>query len=206
MSRTVAERADTLPAIAEVFREYGYEGASLSLIGKATGLGKGSLYHFFPGGKEEMAAAVLAEVDAWFEANVYAPLRDGSASMQAIEAMFDAVVSYFKSGRRVCLVGVLALGDARERFGDAIRGYFARWIEALADALIRYGRSRAEAKALAEEVVAGIQGAIVLARALDDPAAFSRTIDRLRVLVRTPSPINLGAAPGPGRRRKGLLR
>ena len=50
----VAERADTLPALAEVFREYGYEGTSLARITKATGLGKGSLYHFFPGGKAEI--------------------------------------------------------------------------------------------------------------------------------------------------------
>jgi hypothetical protein len=29
-------------------------------------LGKGSLYHFFPGGKEDMAKAVLDEVAVWF--------------------------------------------------------------------------------------------------------------------------------------------
>jgi hypothetical protein len=47
---------------------FGYrEGASLSLISEATGLGKGCLYHFFPGGKEEMADAVLSEIDGWFE-------------------------------------------------------------------------------------------------------------------------------------------
>jgi AcrR family transcriptional regulator len=52
----IAERSDTLPTLAEVFREHGYEDASLSLLSQATGLGKGSLYHFFPGGKEEMAS------------------------------------------------------------------------------------------------------------------------------------------------------
>ena len=57
MARMVAERADTLPGLAEAFREHGYAGASLSVIGEATGLGRGSLYHFFPGGKREMAEA-----------------------------------------------------------------------------------------------------------------------------------------------------
>ena len=32
MARTVAERSDVLPLLAEVFREHGYEGASLSLM------------------------------------------------------------------------------------------------------------------------------------------------------------------------------
>ncbi len=176
----VAERADALPALAEVFREHGYEGASLSLISKTTGLGKGSLYHFFPGGKEEMAAAVLAEIDAWFEANLFAPLRGSERPAEAIAAMFDAVEGYFRSGRRVCLVGALSLGDARDRFAGQVRGYFARWVEALAAALARAGWDEEPATALAEEVVAAIQGAIVLARALDDPGVFGRAIGQLR--------------------------
>lgn len=199
MAKTVAERADVLPAIAEVFREYGYEGASLALIGKATGLGKGSLYHFFPGGKEEMAASVLAEIDGWFEARIFAPLRDDSRPRQAIEAMFDSVEAYFRSGRRVCLVGVIALGDARERFAVQVSGYFSRWIAALTTALVREGQTRADAAAQAEEIVAGIQGAIVLARALDDPGAFGRTIAALRADRRHEMPVSRGAARDRGR-------
>ena len=45
--------------LTSVFRIYGYEGASLSRIAEATGLQRASLYHRFPGGKEEMAEAVL---------------------------------------------------------------------------------------------------------------------------------------------------
>ena len=180
MPRVVAERSDALPVLAEVFREHGYEGASLSLISKATGLGKGSLYHFFPGGKEEMAQAVLSEIDAWFENHVFAPLRKTSRPEDAISAMFDSVDAYFRSGRRVCLVGALALGDTRDRFASEVRSYFSRWVDALSGALIRSKRSSASARALAEEVVAGIQGAIVLARASDDPRAFARALVRMR--------------------------
>src|SRR5687767_6837809 len=61
MTKPVVDRADLLPLLAEVFRSHGYEGATLALISQATGLGKGSLYHFFPGGKAQMAADVLAE-------------------------------------------------------------------------------------------------------------------------------------------------
>jgi TetR/AcrR family transcriptional regulator, lmrAB and yxaGH operons repressor len=178
--KSVAERADVIPALAECFREHGYEGASLALIGEATGLGKGSLYHFFPRGKEEMASAVLAEIDAWFEQHVFAPLRDTDPPEDGIAAMFDAVDAYFRSGRRVCIVGAFALGDTRDRFARGVRRYFARWIEALRLALIRSGRSAASAASISEEVVAGIQGAIVLARALDDPKAFARVVERLR--------------------------
>ena len=176
---------ETLPVLAEVFREHGYAGASLALIGKATGLGKGSLYHLFPGGKAEMAACVLAEIDAWFEATLYQPLREADRPEIAISDMFGAVQTYFRSGQRVCLVGVLALGSGRDLFAEAVRGYFARWVAALADALRRSGHGEAASAALAEEIVAQIQGAIVLARALDEPAVFARALDALRSRIAT---------------------
>lgn len=185
MPRTVAERADVIPALAETFRDHGYEGASLAHITRRTGLGKGSLYHFFPGGKEEMAAAVLAEIDGWFERAVYAPLREGGDPLAAIDKMFTSVDAYFRSGRRVCLVGALALGDARDRFAGAIDRYFRAWIDALAGALIRAGRTTAEADALAEETVGTVQGALVLARAVDDPAVFGRILARAAARLRT---------------------
>ena len=183
MARTVSERKDALPALAEVFREHGFAGASLALISAATGLGKGSLYHFYPGGKEEMAAAVLEEIDGWFETRIFRPLREGADPGTAIAAAFDDVDAYFRSGQRVCLVGAFALGDARDLFGQAVNAYFARWIGALADALKRAGRDSAAAQDLAEEIVLEIQGAIVLARAMSDPAIFQRALKRMRARV-----------------------
>ncbi|MDR3524412.1 MAG: TetR/AcrR family transcriptional regulator [Acetobacteraceae bacterium] len=181
--RQVAERRDVIPVLAELFRENGYEATSLALIGAATGLGKGSLYHFFPGGKDEMARAVLADIDRWFETLIFQPLEQRPDPQAAISAMFDDVSAYFRSGRRVCLVGVLALGTVRDRFAETVQGYFTRWCAALASALQRAGHECAHAILLAEEIVVGIQGAIVLARALDDPGVFARCIERLRVLV-----------------------
>ena len=60
MAKFVNERADVLPVLVEVFREHGYDGTSLSVIGERTGLGKGSLYNFFPGGKDGRHALRLA--------------------------------------------------------------------------------------------------------------------------------------------------
>lgn len=180
MPRLIAERADALPALGELFREHGFEGTSLSMIGAATGLGKGSLYHFFPGGKAEMAAAVLAEIDAWFAAHVFEPLRRHPDPAAGIAQMLEAVDAYFRGGGRVCLVGVFALGATRDRFATAVRSYFAVWSVVLAEALARSGHSATAAADLAEEILAGIQGALVLSRALDDPGVFSRTLARLR--------------------------
>lgn len=180
MTKTRAERETVIPALGEIFREYGFEGTSLSVITERTGLGKGSLYHFFPGGKEEMATVVLAEIDNWFQVNVYRPLLEGDNPKAGIDHMFAAVEDYFRAGKRVCLVGVFALDNTRDRFATAVKDYFADWAKALAKALTRCGRSPAEARALTEDILGGIQGGLVLARALDDPAIFTRTLKRLQ--------------------------
>ncbi|MDE2517255.1 MAG: helix-turn-helix transcriptional regulator [Rhodospirillales bacterium] len=177
MPREIATRADVLAALAEIFREYGYDGASLSRISAATGLGRGSLYHFFPGGKAEMMQAVLAEIDAWFEQRIFAPLREDADPAAAIAAMLDTVAAYFHGGRRVCLPGALGLGDARAPFAQILSGYFTRWTASLAAALARL--DHADADALAEEALAAIQGAIVLSRALDRAEPFMRVLRRL---------------------------
>lgn len=188
MAKRIAERADLLAPLAELFREYGFEAASLALIGERTGLGKGSLYHFFPGGKEEMANAVLDEIDGWFEREVFRPLREGPDPNRAVAEMLVAVDAYFRSGRRVCLVGALALAETRNRFAERIKAYFADWDRALAGALERAGRSPEEASALSRETLALIQGALVLGRALDDPEIFGRLLANLKArFVSVPS-------------------
>lgn len=179
-AKTGAQREQVLALLAEVFRRYGFEGASLARLVQGSGLGKGSLYHFFPGGKDEMAAAVLARIDDWFRLQVFAPLRDGACARAGVAAMFDAVEAYFMSGQKICLVGLFALGCERDRFALQVSGYFTEWIAALAAPLRRAGVDPAQAAALAEEAVGAIQGALVLARALARPEVFGAALRRQR--------------------------
>ena len=184
MPRRILDRGDAVPLLAELFREQGFAGTSLSEITKRTGLGKGSLYHLFPDGKEEMARVVLEDVAGWFETNVFMPLRGGEDPAAGIDTMFRAVIDFFHSGRRVCLVGTFALDDTRERFAAEVQSYFAAWIRVLAAALKRNGFDSRTARETAEDVVAGIQGALVLARSQDEPAMFMRAMKRLQARTR----------------------
>lgn len=179
MLKRGVERKEILRALGEVFRAHGYEGASLTLITEATGLGKGSLYHLFPGGKQQMAAEVLADIDAWFELNIYAPLRDADDPARAVAAMIAGVDGYFHSGDRVCLVGVIALGVARDAFAETVEDYFVRWQAALAALLRRSGLSNAQAQRRAEDALLTVQGALVLARARNDARIFRRALSDL---------------------------
>jgi len=65
MPAALMSRDEVVERLVGVFQRCGYDGASLSELSAATGLGRSSLYHHFPGGKEEMARAVIARVGAW---------------------------------------------------------------------------------------------------------------------------------------------
>jgi len=183
MPREVAQRADLIAPLGEVFREHGYAGASLAEITLRTGLGKGSVYHFFPAGKKEMAEAVLDDVATWFEQKVFAPLRGGDNPRSGVREMFRSVHTYFRSGKRICLVGAFAIDATRDVFAGRINSYFAAWTDSLCAALRRGGYSAAESRAMAEDVVAGIQGALVLGRSRQDTDVFTRIVRRLEQRV-----------------------
>lgn len=123
-----------------------------------------------------MATAVLREIGQWFEDQIYGPLRDADDPRSAIDRMCRAVMDYFWSGRRICLVGAFALDNVRDRFAIQVKDYFTAWQTALATALARAGCGPDLSRLLAEETVVVIQGALVLARALDDAQVFSRSV------------------------------
>jgi AcrR family transcriptional regulator len=167
-----------LPALAELFREHGFEGTSISMITRATGLGKGSLYHAFPEGKAQMLALALDDISAWFENDVFAPLRAEECTAITIPQMIDIVGEYFKSGRRACLMGSLSVAEPADPFNKHILQYFSAWKAATVAALERDGRS--DANGLADDILATIQGAIVLSRALEDPEIYDQSMQRLK--------------------------
>ena len=179
MVKEITPRDEIIPKLGEVFREYGYEGTSLTEITKQTGLGKSSLYYFFPKGKSEMAEAVLNEIDRWFEGHVFMPLRESDNPVTGISSMFKEVKRYFDSGNRICLVGAFALDNTRDQFSNKIKGYFKEWVDAITLAIRQRCVTQNEAKILAEDVVAGIQGALVLARSQNDSKIFTRNLKGL---------------------------
>lgn len=176
----MADRSTVVAQLAELFRERGYAATPLPEITRATGLGKGSLYHLFPGGKVEMLTVVVEDVAGWFEREVFEPLLSPEPDTGA---MLDAVSAYFDSGRRLCLIGRVGLEPDLDDLRAALDAYFARWQDALSSALSATGHEPQQARDRAERAVVEIQGALVVAHARNDATVFERAVDRLRVVL-----------------------
>lgn len=171
---------ELLRKLSGVFRDVGYEGASLTELARATGLKKASLYHRFPGGKEQMAREVLAAADAWLAEHVLGPLAADSPPEQRIERMAKKLDSFYAGGRQACLLNTLSSSQLRDGpFAKDIRRAFRAWILALSDALEDAGFEPEEAKARAERAVALLQGSLVVARGLGSGRPFRDFLRRL---------------------------
>ena len=122
-------REEAIVQLVNVFRQYGYEGTTLARLSAATGLGKASLYHHFPKGKEEMAAAVLQHINAWCEDNIIASLRSPCEPIDRLRQMSQKVDQLYEHGHQPCLFAVLSLGDSHDLFHAQIRGALNVWID-----------------------------------------------------------------------------
>ncbi len=184
-------RDEAIAKLTTIFRRYGYEGTTLSKISEATGLSRASLYHHFPKGKEEIAAAVLQHVSQWFVQAVFAPLQAKGEPSERIGAMCRSICEFYHDGQEACLLALLSVGEAGDLFHAQLQGALNAWIERLASVLVETGLSEQDARMRAEDGIAQIQGALVLVRVLNDTAPFERTLDCLprRLLKSSPDPL-----------------
>lgn len=168
-----------LPILFQLFRQYGYEGVSLSKISAATTLGKASLYHHFPGGKAEMLTATLSYSQQWFDKNILQVLASDGEAVDRLQQMCDRLNELYGAGEQPCLLATLTVGPARSVFHETVKLRLERFIAAIARLLYESGVPKALAQQRAEDAIIALQGALILSRGLDSPAPFKRVIAQL---------------------------
>lgn len=174
-----------VPSLFTLFRQCGYDGATLAKISEATGLGKASLYHHFPGGKDDMVESALGYSDRWLQANVLSLLASGGTPEERFQKMCDRVNDLYGGGTQPCLLAILQAGTGRDLFHPQVKAALEAWIEAIAAVLIESGLDASLAQQRGEDALATIQGSLIMAQSLDQPALFQRAIQQLpQVLLR----------------------
>jgi len=178
MPAPIMSREELVARLLELFRERGYDGIALSDVSAATSLGKSSLYHHFPGGKQDMGAAVLEQAGAWLERDIVGALSADRPPARRLDAMFAALRAFYGGGTRPCILAALVTGSAHELFQPALGGAFRTWIQALVAMLTEAGVQAAAARELAQDLVVAVQGSLIVARGTQDPDVFRDTLRR----------------------------
>ena len=180
-------RTRILTATGELFRRHGFHGTSLKQVTQAAAATTGSLYHFFPGGKDELARAVLTTSGAAYQ-ELFELIADGAATpADAISDFFDGAADTLEEHDFVdiCPIGTVAreVASTDETLRAASQAVFGGWIDAAARRFAAAGLPAADANELATTVVAALDGAIVLARTARDAGVLRVTGRNMRALV-----------------------
>jgi TetR/AcrR family transcriptional repressor of lmrAB and yxaGH operons len=166
---------------ASLISSRGVSATSFSDVLGDSGAPRGSIYHHFPDGKQQLAT----EAVRWTSDRVIAHLRAGTGTtpsevLERFINMWRQVV-LASGGASGCVVAGVALdsnaGLEGERLIDVAREAFRSWVEVLAEQLERAGVPARRASAIAVTTLAGMEGALILCRAersvgpLDEAAA-----------------------------------
>lgn len=179
MRRPSVSRSECISRLTKVFRSSGYARASLAELASATGLQRSSLYHYFPGGKAQMLKEVLDESDALFQRIVLTPLHAGTTPRERFAQLVKNLNRYYDSGKENCILGTLSAETFLDEVKDRVRGGFNQWVSALEPLFQDHGLSKKESGVRAHEVVAVVQGGLILARAMGRAQLFRTVLKRL---------------------------
>jgi AcrR family transcriptional regulator len=149
------------------------------MLSKATGLGKASLYHYFPQGKQGMANAVMDYMAKSFDETVLQFLQSSGTPEERILLMCQAVGDFHASGHNNCLLAIMSLGEADNLFHDRVKQRLEIWINTVTQVLIEAGIEPQLAHERSQDAIIEIQGALILVRILDEPAIFTRVLNNM---------------------------
>lgn len=166
-------------AAAQLYGRYGYNGVGLKQVAAESGSPIGSLYHFFPGGKDELAAEALRMSGAGYQTLVEGILRDMPDLPSGIEQSFAIAAEVLAGSGYVdaCWIETVALevASTNEALRLVTAEIFDRWTEVAAAWVESHGVPPAEARALGIAYITGLEGAFILCRSLQSPEPLLAT-------------------------------
>jgi AcrR family transcriptional regulator len=161
-----------MAASAELFRRNGYTGTGLKQIVTEAGAPFGSLYHFFPGGKEQLGDEVIRSSGMMY-LQLFDIFFDNETDLvHGIEAAFAGAAETLRETgfADACPIATVALevASTNETLRQATADVFTAWIDYGTAKFERFGLPAASARTLTISLVNSLEGAFVLSRSLRD--------------------------------------
>ena len=157
-------------ASAELFRRQGYTGTGLKQITAEAQAPFGSLYHFFPGGKEQLGDEVIRVAGEFFRRLFETIADDAPDIVTGVGDFFDGAAETLRQTdyADACPIATVALevASTNETLRKATADVFESWIGEAADRLADAGLPRRRAREVAIATIASLEGAFVLSRAM----------------------------------------
>ncbi|HEY0191995.1 MAG TPA: TetR/AcrR family transcriptional regulator [Kofleriaceae bacterium] len=185
LSKGERSRKKLVDATASLLRRQGFHATGLSQIVAESGAPRGSLYFYFPGGKDDLAIAALgASSDAW-RAQILAALAAATDLGAAIDALIDVLAGELEASGWVngCPVATVALESPSEPVRAMIAEHLAQWQAIARQLLTSFGVADEVAAELALVALSAIEGGLLLARVQHSRAPLLAVGRALRAMI-----------------------
>ena len=166
-----------IEASTALFMQRGFTGSGLKRIATESGATIGSLYHFFPGGKDELAAETLRASGAAYQALVEAVFDSAPDLVAGVQACFEGAAATLRESdyADACPVATVALevASSDEQLRAVTADIFESWQRAATRRFETAGIEPDRARQVATALVAALEGGFLLSRAAKDTAPMN---------------------------------
>jgi AcrR family transcriptional regulator len=166
-----------LDTTAELFRRQGYTATGMKQIAAQAAAPFGSVYHFFPGGKEELGAQVIRSSGQLYMQIFAAIALQAPDVLSGVANFFDGAAQTLRESdyADACPIATVALevASTNETLRQATAEVFEQWIEAGTGYFASAGIARERARELALAMLSLLEGAFVFSRAARSTEALT---------------------------------
>jgi len=176
------KRERLIDAARTLFHKRGFGETSLADIARESGVPVGNVYYYFRT-KEDMAAAVIEQHAAYLGALARAAEKRSDPRERVMCLLDELACNCHVVADSGCPMGSLCVefGKRDTALREDANRLLLRIIEWLERQMQSIGRD--DARALAIQLVASIQGSSILAQAMHDPQIMRQEMNRLKALV-----------------------
>jgi len=186
-TKTATTRTRLLDTAGQLFRCQGFHATGLDEVLKRSRTPKGSLYHYFPGGKDQLAIETLGHFAAQLEQRMSALLSSSSDPLKALRKFLLFTVkslaeSDFRDGCPIAAV-TLDVANDREPIREACEAGFQTWLRVFVQHLRHAGLTETRAKSIATLFLASLEGGMILSRAQKSVAPLNAIANELVLVI-----------------------
>jgi AcrR family transcriptional regulator len=161
---------------ADLLRRQGYASTGVNQIVREAKAPLGSLYHHFPGGKEELGAAAIRRSGALYELLIPAVFDPAPDLVSAVRLFFEGAAAHLEDSEYedACPIATVSLevSSTSDLMREACADVFESWIAAGLPRFTAAGLDEATSRQLVIAMIAALEGAFVLARATQTTEAL----------------------------------
>lgn len=182
-----SKRDQIIETTCQLMELQGYHATGLNQILAESGAPKGSLYHYFPDGKDGLVAAAIARTSSAIATRLQEGMDAYPHASAAVPAFLRNLAHHvhasgYQAGGPITAVALEA-ASTNERLNAACREAYQTWQAVIEKKLLADGYDAVRARRLARVAIALIEGAIILSRSERDVAPLLDAAIELETLL-----------------------